>query len=312
MSKPLGLLLMTYGSPSDKEDVGEYLTNVRKGREPSDELVEEFQQRYEIIGGSPLNEITREQAEGAARQLEEMLGNREVKAYVGMHHWKPTIHDTVETMAGDDIEEAVGLIMSPQYSPILMSGYEEDLREALETVPEAPAVHLIKEWWENEYYHRSVAARIEEALQEYPDSIRDEVPLLLTAHSIPKRVDDEDPQYVEKLKATADRIMEHVDHQNWDFAYQSAGHTKEEWLKPDMTDLFPGFAEEGHDNVLIAPFQFLADHLEILYDIDVEAKQQAEDENLNFKRIPSLNDHELLLKALADAARNELEEASVA
>jgi ferrochelatase len=305
MSEPVGLLVMTYGSPSDKEDVREYLTNIRKGQEPSEDMVEEFQERYEIIGGSPLNEITREQTEGAAQKLEQRI-DRPVKPYVGMHHWKPTIEDAVEEMAQDGIEDAVALIMSPQYSEILMQGYEQDLEDALETVPDAPEVNLIKEWWENEYYHRSVAERIKEALDDYPEDVRDSVPLLLTAHSIPKSVDEENPDYVEKLKATADRIMEHVDHDNWDFAYQSAGHTKEEWLKPDMTDLFPGFADEGHDHVLIAPFQFLADHLEILYDIDVAAKKQAEEEDLEFNRIPSLNDHDLLLEAMADTAEGNL------
>ncbi|MFB6347094.1 MAG: ferrochelatase [bacterium] len=306
MSDTIGLLVMTYGSPSNKDDVRPYLKNIRKGKEPSDELVEKFKERYEIIGGSPLNEITRKQAEGAAEILSNQLENRTAKAYVGMHHWKPTIEDAVELMANDGIDQAVALIMSPQYSPILMKGYEEDLNDALESVPGAPEVNLVKEWWDNGYYHKSVAARIKEALDDYPESVREKVPLLLTAHSIPKRVDDEDPQYVEKLKKTAERIMQYVDHENWDFAYQSAGHTKEEWLKPDMTDLFPGFAEKGRSNVLIAPFQFLADHLEILYDIDVEAKKQAEEENLSFKRIPSLNDHQLLLKAMADAAYSEL------
>lgn len=311
MENNLGLLVMTYGSPSDKEDVREYLTNVRKGREPSDELVEEFQERYEIIGGSPLNEITEKQAEGSADILEERLDDTNVQAYVGMHHWKPTIKDAVRDMSEDGIDHAIALIMSPQYSSVLMKGYEDNLDEALQEIEDAPDVELIKEWWENEYYHRAVADRIEDALSDYDTHVRGNVPLLLTAHSIPKRVDNENPDYVKKLKKTADRIMRHTAHANWDFAYQSAGHTKEEWLKPDMTDLFPGFAEDGHDHVLIAPFQFLADHLEILYDIDVEAKEQAEEENLEFKRIPSLNDHPLLLEAMADATENKLKKSTL-
>jgi ferrochelatase len=305
MQNTVGLLIMTYGSPEDKEDVRDYLTNIRKGREPSDELVEEFQNRYEIIGGSPLNDRTREQAEGAAEKLEQRLDGRSVKSYVGMHYWKPTIEEAVKQMAEDGIEEAVGLIMSPQYSSVLMKGYEQDLEDALESEPESPRIDLVKEWWENEHYHEAVADQICSALDDYPEDVRDEVPLLLTAHSIPKSVDEKNPDYVEKLKETADRIMEYVDHENWNFAYQSAGHTKEEWLKPDMTDLFPGFRDDGHEHVLIAPFQFLADHLEILYDIDVEAKKQAEEEDLQFKRIPSLNDHEKLLEAMADVAQQK-------
>ncbi|MFB6355579.1 MAG: ferrochelatase, partial [bacterium] len=243
----IGLLIMTYGSPETLDDVEEYLTNIRRGNPPPDELLEDFKQRYEAIGGSPLNEITMEQAEATANTMEQALSGVEVKPYMGMRYFHPHIRDTVEQMAHDGIEQAGALIMSPQYSPVLMKDYIDQLEEALEEVENAPEVHLVKDWSENDQYHRSVAQRIEQSFNEVPLEDTSDVPLLLTAHSLPKSAWERDPDYVDKLKNTADAIAGHLDHENWDFAYQSAGHTKEEWLKPDMTDLFPGMVEEGHE-----------------------------------------------------------------
>ncbi len=306
MSDPLGLLLLTYGSPERLEDVEEYLTNVRGGRAPGDELVEEFKDRYRTIGGSPLTRMTQNQAEGAARHLHEALEDTPVEPYVGMRFFAPYIEETVKQMVEDGIRRAVALILSPQYSPVLMGGYGDALREGLEGAPGELEVRLVESWWDEPLYHRAVAARVREALEDVPREVRSDVPLLLTAHSIPRSVADENPDYVRQLKQTAQAIASIVDHDNWDFAYQSAGHTREEWLKPDMTDLFPGLVEDGHEHVIIAPFQFLSDHLEILYDIDVAARRQAEEVGLTFHRIASLNRHETFLRALASVAARAL------
>ena len=299
MSEEIGFLMMTYGSPETPEDIEGYLTNIRRGRPPGEELLEDFQQRYQKIGGSPLNEITEQQAEAVAEHWEE-LDDLSVRPNVGMRYWHPYIQETVQKMTDEGIRHAVGLIMSPQYSPILMKGYEQQMQEALEEVENAPQVDLIKEWWNQPLYHKAVAGRINQALDDYPEERRNHVRLLLTAHSIPKRTYEKDPGYIDQLKQTAEEIARHVDHSHWEFAYQSAGHTKEEWLKPDMTDLFPGMVEDGYEDVLIAPFQFLADHLEILYDIDVAAKKQAEEAGLNFRRMPSLNTYPPFIRAIAN------------
>lgn len=306
MTQRLGLLIMTYGSPeSPEEDLEEYLTNIRRGNPPGDDLLEEFQQRYEAIGGSPLTEITRQQAHGAAEILDENLPDTEVIPYVGMRYFHPYIEDTAEEMLNDDLDQVVGIVISPQYSPVLMSDYFDRVQEIWDDHPDPPRLNFVKEWWDNEKYHQSVANKVEETLVDLPS----DAPYLLTAHSIPKSVWDRDPDYVDQLQDTADAIADRVDHENWEFAYQSAGHTKEEWLKPDMTDLFPGLADDGHDHVLIAPFQFLADHLEILYDIDIAAKEQAHEEGLEFHRIESLNDDPLLLESLAELAESAREPA---
>lgn len=315
MSDTVGLLLMTYGSPESTDDMKEYLTNVRGGREPDEKLVEEFKRRYNVIDGSPLNRITREQAEGAAEALQRRLQDNNyadatVRPYVGMRFFDPYIPSAVHEMADDDVDRAVAMILSPQYSPILMKGYWSALEERLEAADDPPSVARVTHWWENDLYQQAVAERIKEALDTFPPDRRDSVPLLLTAHSIPRRVWDQDPDYVDQLKKTAQAIAGRLDREEWTFAYQSAGHSKEEWLKPDMTDLFPDLAEAGHDHVVIAPFQFLADHLEILYDVDVAAREQAEEMGLHFHRVPSLNTHPTFLEALADVAASRLDVSS--
>lgn len=308
MSDTIGLLLMTYGSPDTAGDVEEYLTNVRGGREPEPDMVEEFQRRYEVIGGSPLTPITREQAAGAADRLAARLGpGVTVKPFVGMRFFEPYVEQAVRTMAEAGITRAVAIIMSPQYSPVLMKGYWEDLERGLDALDDPPDVLRVESWWEHTGYQQAVAERIRTALEEFPAEQRESIPLFLTAHSIPRSVWDRDPEYVDQLKNTAAAIAERLDRGDWTYAYQSAGHTREEWLKPDMTDLFPDLVEEGHEHVVIAPFQFLADHLEILYDVDVAARQQAREAGLEFHRVESLNTSPVFLEALADIAARRLD-----
>lgn len=307
MSETIGLLLMTYGSPDDAGDVEEYLTNVRGGRQPDPEMVEEFQRRYEVIGGSPLTSITREQAAGAAERLAGRLGSGvRVEPFVGMRFFEPYVPEAVRAMAEANVSRAVALIMSPQYSPILMDGYWEDLERGLEQHTNPPEIVRVGSWWDHTGYQEAVAERIRETLDEFPEDHRDTVPLFLTAHSIPRSVWDRDPDYVDQLKDTAAAIADRLDRPNWTFAYQSAGHTREEWLEPDMTDLFPGLVEQGHEEVVIAPFQFLADHLEILYDVDIAAREQAREAGLRFHRVESLNTSPTFLDALADVAARHL------
>lgn len=277
------------------------MTRVRRGQKPSPELVENFKERYRVIGGSPLLRITREQAAAVATALEEAHPGQAFRPYVGMRFWHPLISEVLEEMAADGVRRAVALIMSPQYSPILMKGYLDAVDEANQKLAadgRAVDVHFVETWWDAPLYQEAVAERIQATLSALPESVRKEVPLLLTAHSIPRSVYDRDPDYVEQLKATVRQIAERVDHPSR-FAYQSAGHTHEEWLRPDMVDIFPELAAEGHKDVVISPVQFLSDHLEILYDIDVAARKQAADEGLTLHRTESLNTHPKLIAALA-------------
>ena len=295
-----GVVLMTYGSPRDLDDVEAYMTRVRGGRTPSPDLVVEFKRRYDQIGMSPLIGITRQQARG----LQAALGH-DFAVTVGMRFSEPTIDQAAARLIEQGADRLLGVILSPQYSPILMRGYVEALTAAANGLP----VRTVESWHLNPAFIEVMASRIRAALARYPDEVRDSVPVLLTAHSLPKRVVDREPAYVEQLRETAFAIARsaRLAPERWSFVYQSAGHTPEEWLKPDMLDVLPELAARGHQHVLVAPVQFLADHLETLYDIDIAAREQAMAAGFSsFRRIDAPNDAPDFIAALASVVRGEL------
>jgi len=297
-SSDAGVLLMTYGSPASLEraDVGTYLARVRNGREPSDELVDEFTRRYGVIGGSPLIGITRRQAAA----LEEHLG---WPVEVGMRFSEPSIDHGLRALAGRGVERVAAIVLSPQFSPLLMGGYERAIDAACAEIgPSAPRVTLAAAWYDEPAFVDALARRVRDALTTVGDP--DRVPVLLTAHSLPRRVADQEPDYLVQLRSTARLVAAAAGlaDDRWRFCWQSAGHEPGEWMTPDFADLMPELARDGHEAVVVAPVQFLADHLEILYDIDVGAREQAERAGLAFARIRSLNADLGLIRALAAVA----------
>ena len=297
-----GVLLMTYGSPASLEraDVRAYLVRVRGGREPGDELVDEFARRYRVIGGSPLIRITAAQA----RALE---GRLERPVEVGMRFSAPSIDDGLRSLAARGVERVAAVVLSPQFSPLLMGGYERAIdaaRSAIGTT--APTVAVAGPWHDEPAYIEAVAGRVRDGLARLGGDRP--VPVLLTAHSLPRRVADQEPGYIDQLRETARLVARAagLGDDGWRFCWQSAGHEPGEWMTPDFADLMPELAREGHEAVLVAPVQFLADHLEILYDIDVGAREQAERAGLAFARIESLNDDAGLIGALAAVATRTL------
>lgn len=296
----IGVLLMTYGSPRDLNDVGAYMTRVRGGRTPGAELVEEFQRRYAKIGLSPLIEITRAQASG----LEALLGS-DFRVAAGMRFSEPTIQSAVADVVDRQAERLVGVILSPQYSATLMGGYDQSLLSAADGIP-ARTVHT---WHLNPAFIDVLASRIRRALAAYSDAERERIPVLLTAHSLPRRVVDREPEYIEQLQETARAVarVAELPPAQWSFAYQSAGHTPEEWLKPDILDVLPQLAAAGHRHVILAPVQFLGDHLETLYDIDVAGREQALSAGFqSFQRVDAPNAAPDFIAALASVVRGEL------
>jgi ferrochelatase len=302
----IGVLLMTYGSPATLDDMPAYLRNVRGGREPEPELIQEFRRRYELIGGSPLVPITQAQAAALQDELnaQHPAGPR-FHVQAGMRFAPPLIADVVPEVAAE-ASKLVGVIMSPQYSPIIMSGYVRTLEDAVADL-ERPdlALKIAEDWHTQPFFLQAVAERVVQALEKMPADVRDRVPVLLSAHSMPKRVVEREPGYIDALKETAAEIahLAGLSDERWSFCYQSAGHTPEEWLKPDFADMMPELKAAGHTHVLIAPVQFLADHLEILYDIEIGAREQAEEHGIVFARTESLNTSPLFIKALAEVVK---------
>lgn len=302
--RPFGIVLMTYGSPASLDDVERYMTAVRGGRVPEPDLVIEFRRRYEVIGGSPLIAITQSQAAA----LEERLAGRAV-VRAGMRFSSPTIPEALRELTDAGVERVVAIVMSPQYSEMLMNGYQRAVDEARgELGAGGPAVTVVGAWHLESDFIAAVAERIGQGLSSLAATGHGHVPVLLTAHSLPRRVADQEPGYIAQLQDTASAIARAagLPDSQWRFCWQSAGHEPGEWMKPDFADLMPELAVAGHHAVLVAPVQFLADHLEILYDVDVGAREQAQAAGLKFARIESLNVTPRFISALASVAQREV------
>jgi ferrochelatase len=301
MSDRFGVLLMTYGSPADDlHDLAEYLAAVRGGREPSDELVTEFRRRYTAIGGSPLVPITRDQAAAVEAHLRE--GGADAIATVGMRFSAPTVLDGLRELAARGCERVSAIVMSPQHSELLMGGYRRAVEAARDELGfAAPTVDIAPAWYRDADFVGAVADRVREAIKGLPP----DAPVLLTAHSLPRRVAEAEPSYLDQLRETAELVATSAGlaADRWHFCWQSAGHQPGEWMTPDVSDLLPEIHDAGHRAVLVAPVQFLADHLEVLYDIDIAARSQAEVAGLIFRRIESLNVAPRFIRALANVAR---------
>jgi ferrochelatase len=290
-----GVLLMTYGAPAGDDDVPRYLAAVRGGRAPDDALVKEMRRRYARIGGSPLVRITSAQA----RALERELGAGWI-GEAGMRFSAPSIADAVTALARRGATRIVGICMSPQWSPTLMGGYGRELAVAADAAG-VPST-LADAWHRDPAFVAAIAARVRLALA------GGDAFALLTAHSLPKRVFDAEPEYIAQLRETGDLVAAAagLESDRCAWAYQSAGHTQEEWLRPDLAELFPALAARGESEVLVVPVQFLADHLEVLYDLDVAAAEQARAAGLRYRRTAMPNTDPGFIAALARIARATL------
>ncbi len=307
--KKIGVILMTYGSPKTLADVPQYLKNVYGGKDADSENIAEFQRRYDLIGGSPLIQITKDQAAALEKELNQHMQETRFFVKAGMRFSDPFIEDVVKEFP-EDIDTLVGIIMSPQYSPIIMSGYLRELQEAVAKLKRDNLdLRIATDWHVEPFFLQAMAQRVMEALNNLPKEVSKKIKVLFSAHSMPKRVIDKEPGYIDDLKETAAEIakLSGLSKERWMFCYQSAGHTPEEWLKPDFADIMPELEEKGETHVLIAPVQFLADHLEILYDVGIGAREQAEEHGITFARTESLNTSPLFIKALAAVVKNTLQ-----
>lgn len=306
MSSPTGVLLLTFGSAVTSADVPAYLSSVRGGREASPELVAEFRRRYDVIGRSPLIDITLAQAAALQELLDGQDGRGTFAVRAGMLHSDPRVPTAIDDLIGLGASRVIGIVLAPQYSPIILAGYERAANAAREAHAEldlrlAGAWHTVPEWVD------SLALRLQEALHASGPSGTD-MPVIFTAHSLPESVVDRDPAYIDQLRDTAAAVAAGAGlaPKQWQFAYQSAGHTPEPWLAPDVKDLLPALHERGVRTVLVAPVQFLADHLEILYDIDVAAVDEARSLGIEMRRIAMPNASFELISALSAVVHREM------
>lgn len=292
----LGVLMMAYGTPRSLDEVEAYYTDIRRGRKPSPEQLADLVRRYQAIGGlSPLREITERQAEGVGRILN-ASGTATYRVYLGMKHTEPRIHEAVKAMRRDGIERAIALVLAPHYSAMSVETYHEQARAAARDG--GPTLHCVNEWHLEPRFLDVLAARVDEAIRscEHPD----EAMVIFTAHSLPARILEMGDPYVDQLRASGDAIAKRLHLKHYTFGWQSAGRTAEPWLGPDVLELLESLAKEGYREVVVCSQGFVADHLEVLYDIDIEARQRAEELGMRLVRTRQMNDDPDFLRAVAD------------
>jgi protoporphyrin/coproporphyrin ferrochelatase len=277
------VVLMAYGSPRGPEDIPAYLADIRGGRRPAPEAVEELTGRYRRIGGSPLNDITEHQRAALERELR-------LPVYVGMNHWTPSIAEAVEHALAHGAERIVGLVLAPHYSTISIGGYRRKLEAALAARAE---LVFVESWHDHEPFLDSVAERLRDT----------DAHVVFTAHSLPARILAEGDPYADQLLETSRLLADRAEVGSWSIAFQSESETGEPWLGPDILDELERLHSEGIQKVLVAPVGFVADHLEILWDIDVEARDKAAELGLDLDRIASPNDDPAFILGLAALVR---------
>lgn len=291
-----GVLLMAYGAPNALADVEPFYTDIRRGRKPSPELLAELTARYAAIGGkSPLLDITTRQADALAAQL-----GGDTPVYIGMRHWTPWIREAVADMARDGVREAVALVLAPHYSRMSIGQYLLRLDEAIAETGASIHFRRIESWHTHPAYIAALCARVQAARARFPAGPGGEPHVLFTAHSLPERIREWQDPYPAQLEETGRLIADQLGLTAWSIAYQSAGRTPEPWLGPDILTKLDQLADAGETRVLVCVVGFVADHLEVLYDIDVEAKAAAMRRGIQLERIAMLNDDPGLVTALAD------------
>ena len=301
----IGLLVMAYGGPNNLEEVEPYLMDVRGYRPTSPEIVHEVRKRYREIGGrSPILERTWAQADALESALN--TDGQKFKAFVGMRHWHPFIKNTLAEMCNQGIERMVGLVMAPHYSRMSIEAYFKNIEKA-----EAPIqIARIDDWHLLPEYLNALAKRVRNAIERFPESVRTEVPVIFTAHSLPERILEWDDPYPKQLHETVEGLMKLLGPQPHEFAFQSAAISTEPWLGPDASELINRFADEGKRNILICPIGFVCEHVEILYDIDIVYQMLAKTLGVRLERIDMLNDEPEMISGLAGLVRNAAQESN--
>lgn len=293
-SAPVGVLLMAYGTPERAEDLEAYYTDIRRGRPPPAELLDDLRRRYDAIGGlSPLAARSRAQAAGLQAALDAGAPGR-FRVELGYKHAHPSIEEAAGALVASETGRAVALVLAPHYSALSVGQYLERAVAATAGAELRP----VRSWHLEPGLVDLLAERVVDALRRFPDERR--VELLITAHSLPERVLAMNDPYPEQLRETAEAVAAAARVDRWRLAWQSAGRTPEPWLGPDILDVVRTLPAAGAEGVVVCPAGFVADHLEVLYDVDVEAKAVAASVGLRLVRTASLNDDPRFLDVLAD------------
>ena len=294
------VLLIAFGGPTAPAEIRPFLELVTRGRRIPAERLEEVAHHYEQMPGgrSPLLDLTRAQADGLRAALGK--AGRPLSVFIGMRNWHPFLHETLADMVARGHRRALGIILSSFRSEASWDRYMADVTAARERTPGAPEVVLAPPWFEHPRFVAAVADGVARALAEIPASERAATPVVFTAHSVPVAMADASP-YVADFTAAAQAVAARLGHARWSLAYQSrSGSPRDPWLEPDIGDVIRGLAQERGRHVVVSPIGFVCDHVEVLYDLDVEARAIADGLGIAFHRAPAVNAHPDFIAMLAD------------
>jgi ferrochelatase len=301
------VLMIAFGGPTKPEEIRPFLANVLRGVPVPPGRLEEVAHHYEEVGGrSPINELTFRQAKALAELLD--LEGPRLPVYVGMRYWHPLVSEAVGQMMRDGVRRAVGLIMAAHDSGAASWGkYVNAVTKALEAAgPVAPRVDYAPACSSHPEFIAAVAEQIRPRLDEIPSEHRVGTPVVFTAHSIPSSMAAASP-YVQQLQDSCRLVARALGHARWLLAYQSrSGDPRQPWLEPDVSDVLRELSAEGCRSVVVAPIGFVCDHVEILFDLDLEAKALADSLGIELRRASTVNDHPFYIRALADMVRQRV------
>lgn len=294
------LLIVSFGGPEGMDDVLPFLENVLRGRNVPRERMLQVANHYEMFGGvSPINQQNRQLI---ARLKEELAANGpKLPVYWGNRNWHPLLADTLAEMAADGIKHALGFVTSAYSSYSSCRQYIEDIARARETVGNrAPTVDKLRVFYNHPLFIRANVGNIRQTLERIPESRRPHAALVFTAHSIPQSMAD-NCNYEAQLKETSELIAAELGHPNWSLVYQSrSGPPTQPWLGPDIRDHVQQLKAEGTTDIVVSPVGFVSDHMEIIYDLDTEARQQCETLGLNMLRASTVGTHPLFIKMIRE------------
>jgi ferrochelatase len=320
---PIGVLVMAYGTASGPDDVERYYTDIRSGRAPTPEHLRELKERYAAIGNRfPLLDITTEQADGLERALNSSGSEDRFRAYLGMKHSPPFIAEGVARMRADGIERAIGIVMAPHWSGMSIETYVQRVEKAV-AEEGGPAFTFVRRFHDHPRFVEFLAGRVSDALARLTPEERSKAAVIFSAHSLPQRsLDDGTTRcshchicttscaYVEGLHETAELVANNLGGIDHTIGWQSAGRTADPWLGPPVEDVIRDLAE-WHSAIVVCSAGFVADHLEILYDLDIEAKEIAREAGVTLVRTEMPNADPAFVDVLADVVREHLRSAPV-
>lgn len=300
-----GVLLMAYGTPENPADVEAYFTHIRGGQRPSAEAVANLAARYARIGGAtPLRRITEQVRDGLAATL--AADGTAGRVYVGMKHWHPFIADTVRRMHDDGVRDVVALALAPHYSRMSVGAYVHAVEEANDALPAPLRLRVVESWYQQPEFVTLLAGLVRNGLDRFPPAARASTAIVFTAHSLPIRIREWGDRYEAELAQSCALVAQGAGIGEWRFAWQSAGGTREPWLGPDVLEYLETLRRHKIRHVLQVPIGFVCEHLEILYDIDIEAKEKARALDMVLERTELPNASPAFVHALGQVVRRTL------